>query len=66
MLWFLLVDVREDEVFAELSLAVGWDASGRVSDWRERIILGRVGLDEDGADEEDGMVEDYHVDVVPR
>ena len=68
MLWFLLVDVREDEVFVELSLAVGRDASGRVSDWHERIIMGRYGLDQDGVDEEgeDGVDEGYEIDVVPR
>lgn len=68
MLWFLLADVREDEVFVELSLAVGWDAGGRVSDWRERIILGRYGLDQDGVDEEgEGDTDEgYEIEVVPR
>ena len=67
-LWFLLADIRDDEVFVELSLAVGWDAGGRVSDWRERIILGRFGLDQEGVDEEgeDGIGEGYEIDVVPR
>ena len=37
--WILLVTFDGPTIRAELSLPNGWDEDGRISDWRERIIL---------------------------
>lgn len=40
--WFLLVHSRSAGVWAELSLPHRIDEDGRITSWRERIILGRI------------------------
>jgi hypothetical protein len=37
--WILLVTFEGPSIRAELSLPNGWDEDGRISDWRERIVL---------------------------
>lgn len=43
--WLLLVHHAKDEIRAELSLPLDVDREGKVSVWRERIILGAIPLD---------------------
>lgn len=61
-LWLLLVHVCGDEVFAELSLPLSCDYTGRVDEWHTRIILGC------GPKEivENSAEDEYEVNVVPR
>lgn len=43
--WLLLVHHAKNEIRAELSLPLDVDGEGKVSVWRERIILGAIPLD---------------------
>jgi hypothetical protein len=40
--WFLLINSGSDGVYAELSQPEAVDSTGRVSEWKTRIVLGRV------------------------
>ncbi len=63
-LWFLLIHVRGDEVFAELSLPLDVDETGRASDWLKRIIIRPRSPLDDGATKDTSG--DLDIDVVPR
>ena len=63
-LWFLLIHVDGDEVFAELSLPLDVDETGRVNDWLKRIIIRPDSPLEDGATKD--IDDDLDIDVVPR
>ena len=66
-LWILLVARVGREVRGELSRPEGFDATGRVTVWTERIILPPISLDGEG--DEGRLPEpgpDFDVDVVRR
>lgn len=63
-LWFLLIHVQGDEVFAELSLPLDVDATGRANDWLKRIIIRPESPPDDGAKQT--ISDDLDIDVVPR
>lgn len=65
--WVLLQHCAGDRVHAELSLPTGSDPTGRISTWRERIVLEPLILDQPvttGA--APGHNEEIAVDVTPR
>ena len=63
-LWFLLIHVRGDEAFAELSLPLDVDETGRANDWLKRIIIRPDSPGDDSATKD--MSDDLDIDVVPR
>lgn len=63
-LWFLLIHVDGDEVFAELSLPLDVDETGRASDWLKRLIIRPDSPSDDGTTKD--IDDDLDIDVVPR
>lgn len=47
--WYLLIDATDDGVWAELARPILRDAMGRVNGWTDRLLLGRVDLEEGAA-----------------
>jgi hypothetical protein len=66
--WTLLFHTDRHEIRSELSLAVRMDAQGQIEDWRERIILPVIPLDEDGDNliVEPDFGPDVDIDVIRR
>lgn len=61
--WFLLLYRSEREIRAELSLPSAMSPDGRITKWRERIILPSVPLDESSLDLNPPEGADIDIDV---